>query len=66
MNTKRGIIFFAFLVIEFVYVTSVNAAYHFSNFFGRPPLHIYGGSHKIPVGITPNKIKAVYHILLVE
>lgn len=41
---------------------SVQAAYHFSNFHGRPPIHIYGGTHKTPFGITPSEIKKVYHL----
>ncbi len=40
----------------------VEASYHFSNFRGRPPIHIYGGIHKTPAGITPDQIKATYHL----
>lgn len=40
----------------------VEASYHFSDFRGQPPIHVYGGDHKIPVGITPDEIKAVYHL----
>lgn len=64
MKAKYCIIFFAFFVIEFASITSVSAAYHFSDFRARPPIHIYGGVHKTPVGITPNEIKAVYHLPL--
>lgn len=64
MNIRFSIIFFAFLVVELVSLTSVNADYHFSNFRARPPIHVYGGGHKTPVGITPDEIKAVYHLPL--
>src|SRR5581483_7191226 len=40
----------------------VQAAYHFSSYRGRPPIHVYGGSHKTPVGVTPEQIKAIYHL----
>ncbi len=38
------------------------AAYHFSNFHGTPPIHVYGGTSKSPVGITPHGIKNLYHL----
>ncbi len=38
------------------------AAYRFSNFRGRPPLHIYKQTGSVPRGLTPNQIKAVYHL----
>ena len=41
---------------------SAHAVYHFSNFRGQPPIHVYGGSHKTPIGITPDEIKTVYHL----
>lgn len=39
-----------------------HAAYHFSDFRGRPPVHIYGGARTSPVGMSPDQIKAVYHL----
>src|SRR5258708_1588678 len=38
------------------------AAYHFSGFRGRLPIHIYGGSSKVPRGIAPDQIKKMYHL----
>lgn len=38
------------------------AAYRFSDFRGTPPIHIYGGANKTPVGITPDEIKKVYNL----
>jgi subtilase family serine protease len=37
------------------------AAYHFSDYRGRPPIHIYATSHT-PVGITPEQIKNIYQL----
>lgn len=38
------------------------AAYHFSSYRGRPPLHVYKSTGKKPQGITPDQIKAIYHL----
>ena len=38
------------------------AAYHFSGFRGHAPIHVLGSSHKIPVGMTPDQIKNIYHL----
>lgn len=38
------------------------AAYHFSNYRGKPPIHIYGTSSKTPKGLTPSQIKAIYNL----
>src|SRR5579863_5263982 len=40
------------------------ASYHFSNFKGRPPIHVYGSSSKMPSGMTPAEIKRAYHLPL--
>ena len=40
------------------------AAYHFSNFKGSPPIHILGGPKKTPGGMSPEKIKNAYHLPL--
>ena len=47
------------IVINFNFA---QASYHFSDFRGTPPIHIYGGTHKTPVGITPDEIKKVYNL----
>jgi len=36
-----------------------DAAYHFSNFKGIPPIHVYATS-KTPLGMTPAQIKKIY------
>lgn len=38
------------------------ASYHFSNFKGRPPIHIYGGVSKKPNGLIPSQIKSFYNL----
>ncbi len=38
------------------------AAYHFSNFRGSPPLHVYGTTSKTPKGMTPAQIKRMYNL----
>ena len=38
------------------------AAYHFSSFKGRPPIHQFGGVSAAPLGLTPDKIKAAYKL----
>ncbi len=60
MNRKK--IYILTVLIFAVFSSPVSAAYHFSNFRGRPPIHIYGGASKKPVGMTPNQIKQVYHL----
>ena len=36
------------------------ASYHFSNYEGRPPLHVYAATGTKPAGMTPDQIKAAY------
>lgn len=43
-------------------VRPVLAAYHFTNFQGRPPVHIFKSAQKAPSGITPDMIKKVYNL----
>ena len=51
-----------FIIILFVIPRAADASYHFSNFKGKPPIHVLGGSTKSPVGMTPQEIKAVYRL----
>ncbi len=41
---------------------SASAAYHFSNYRGRPPIHINAGTSKVPHGLTPVQIKSAYNL----
>lgn len=38
------------------------ASYHFSNYRGVPPIHVYGSSSRVPKGMTPDLIKKMYHL----
>lgn len=48
-----------FAAVFFVLPHGADAAYHFSNFKGVPPIHVYATT-KSPVGITPAQIKKIY------
>ncbi len=50
------------LTVLFFNKESAGAAYHFSNFKGKPPIHIYGGAMKKPGGLSPTQIKTFYNI----
>src|SRR5579872_2025061 len=41
-----------------------DASYHFSNYRGTPPIHVYGSSSKSPRGMTPDQIKTIYRLPL--
>jgi subtilase family serine protease len=44
------------------YLPHAEAAYHFSNFKGKPPIHVLSSTSKIPIGITPEQIKKIYNL----
>lgn len=41
---------------------TASASYHFSNFRGKPPIHVLSGGSKTPKGMTPQEIKSIYHL----
>ncbi len=41
---------------------TAGAAYRFSDFNGKPPLHIRFSAQKAPAGVTPSQIKKVYNL----
>ena len=49
-------------ILTFGSSTRAEAAYHFSNYRGTPPIHIYGSTSKTPQGMTPSEIKKIYHL----
>lgn len=52
-----------FILLFFIFSSSpVSAAYHFSQFKGRNPIHIYKISGSLPAGISPDTIKSIYHL----
>lgn len=42
--------------------SSAEAAYHFSGFLGKPPIHIFRSAQKIPAGLTPLEVKRIYNL----
>ncbi|MDE1925521.1 MAG: S53 family peptidase [Patescibacteria group bacterium] len=53
------LVIFAFLLLS---AAPTQASYHFSDYKGRPPIHVYGSSSKTPVGMTPAEIKSIYRL----
>jgi subtilase family serine protease len=54
-----SVLFFTTVGIAFLPLTA-NAAYHFSDYRGKPPIHVYGTSTKTPNGMTPDAVKRAY------
>lgn len=47
--------------VFFIHIGSrAQASYHFVDFKGRPPIHVFGSSTKSPQGMTPAQIKKIY------
>lgn len=46
----------------FVPLGSADASYRFSDFQGRPPVHVYKSAQKTPSGMTPAEIKKIYNL----
>ncbi len=40
------------------------AAYHFSGFIGKAPIHIFRSAQSAPAGVTPAEIKRIYNLPL--
>jgi subtilase family serine protease len=41
---------------------AANAAYRFSDFQGKPPVHVYKSAQTTPSGVTPAEIKKIYDL----
>jgi len=53
----------AIVLLSMVFAPSISqAAYRFSSFKGRPPIHQFGGVSDKPSGMTPDQIKQVYNL----
>jgi len=53
------------LIFSLVLIFGINkteASYHFSNYKGRPPIHILGGATKKPGGLSPTQVKSFYNL----
>ncbi len=61
-SSMKHIVFFIVLCIMPMLAFPASAAYHFSNYQGHPPIHVYGGASAAPHGLTPAQVKAIYHL----
>ncbi len=60
---KNKVILLVVLLFGFVFTAgSVSAAYHFADFWGTPPLHLYASTGVSPRGISPDQIKNIYNL----
>src|ERR1035437_8943739 len=51
-----------FISLTFILPKDLEASYHFANFQGKPPIHIYGAASKKPIGLSPAQIKKIYNL----
>ena len=60
-STRRGVGVFVciFMMVVGALPHAAFAAYHFSNYKGIPPIHVYATT-KTPVGMPPSQIKKIY------
>ncbi|MEI8130173.1 MAG: S53 family peptidase [bacterium] len=50
------------IVLGLIPISSSEASYHFANYVGRPPIHVYKSTGSKPSGVTPDEIKSLYHL----
>ncbi len=62
MSAMRGSLFIFSSVVIFALPILAHAAYHFSDFTGRPPIHILGSAATSPHGMSPGAIKRLYNL----
>ncbi len=58
---KKDIVLY-FAVLWILAPAASQASYHFADFKGHPPLHIYSANKKTPTGLSPDKIKSAYNL----
>ena len=59
---NKFILFSVVLFLSFGLAENALAAYHFSNYKGKSPIHIYKSDTKTPQGISPDQIKKIYNL----
>ncbi|HUC88683.1 MAG TPA: S53 family peptidase [Candidatus Paceibacterota bacterium] len=59
---KIFILLAVIFALLFLQAKNTEASYHFSDYRGRPPIHIYGGTTKKPNGLSPAQIKSAYNL----
>jgi subtilase family serine protease len=59
---KKYFVVFLAVILFLVAAQNALAAYHFSNYKGKNPIHIFKSDTKIPQGISPDQIKNIYNL----
>jgi subtilase family serine protease len=54
--------FFAVSSVGLIPGATAQASYHFANYQGRPPIHIFGSTTSRPAGLTPAQVKNIYNL----
>ena len=62
MQYKKFLQVLFVLILIIFYPYSAFAAYHFSDYKARPPIHINGSKSIMPKGISPDVIKKIYNL----
>lgn len=62
MGSKIAQVGGIFALLFFAFISTAEASYHFSNYRGVPPIHVFGAATKLPQGMTPQQIKNIYHL----
>jgi subtilase family serine protease len=52
----------ALIISACLHILPAQAAYHFANYVGTTPLHVYATTGRMPTGITPTEIKKLYNL----
>ena len=63
MNTKTCAIAAIAVLVSVLFVPAsmpVSAAYRFSDYRARPPIHVSAASTKVPAGLSPSMLRAAY------
>jgi len=58
----RSLTIFLIFIFLLFSINPVFATYHFSQYKGRNPIHIYKTTGSVPQGISPSAIKSIYHL----
>jgi subtilase family serine protease len=61
MKIKKPTILFVIICLGVPFYQT-RAAYHFSNFRGKPPLHALGSPGAAPAGLDPATVKKIYNL----
>jgi subtilase family serine protease len=67
MKTVTRILSVTFILLVLIltsysFARRADASYHFANFTGTSPLHVYATTGRAPAGMTPDQIKTIYHL----